>query len=142
MINPWMVPLAVSSANVIALRTMLLWPVDGRPTAWQRRESVRMVGEKVDAVREAQLQAISLAWRMCFAPWSMWTPGSGGSLHRSMHRATDAMVAPFSRRAGANAKRLRARAVAPVLQAMAAPAAALAGAPAARGATGRHRRAK
>jgi hypothetical protein len=136
-----MVPLAMSSANVIALRTMMLWPVDGRPTAWQRRESARMVGEKVDAVREAQMQAMSLAWRMCFAPWSMWTPGSGGSLQRSMHQATDAMVRPFSRRASANAKRLRARAVAPVLQAAVAPALALAAVPAARGASRRRRRA-
>jgi hypothetical protein len=142
LINPWMVPLAMSSANVIALRTMMLWPVDGRPDAWQRRESVRMVGEKLEAMRESQAQAMSLAWRMWFAPWSVWTPGDRGSVQRSVNRATASVVAPFSRRANANARRLQARAMAPVLEAMTAPARAMAEAAAAGAAGGRRRRAR
>ncbi len=140
MTHPWMMPLAMSSATVIGLRTWLLWPVAGRPTDWQRQEASRMVGEKVEAVREAQAEALSLAWRLWFAPWTVWGPLSGRSLTSSMNAATDAMVKPFSRRASGNAARLQAHAMRTAVQAIptmaALPALALA-APAKRRATSR-----
>lgn len=118
MTHPWMMPFAMSSATVIGLRTWLLWPIDGRPTDWQRREASRMVGEKVEAVREAQGEALSLAWRLWFAPWTVWGPLSGRSLPASVHAATDAMVKPFSRRASGNAARLQAHAMRTAAQAI------------------------
>ena len=51
MTNPWMFPLAMSSATVIGLRSWLLWPADGRHTDWQRREAARMVGVQLEAGR-------------------------------------------------------------------------------------------
>lgn len=111
MINPWLIPLATSSASVIAMRTWMLVPVGGRPTAWQRREATRMVSEKVEAAREAQAEALFLAWRMAFAPWTVWGPLAGRSLHEAMAEATESMVEPFGRRASTNARRLRARIV-------------------------------
>jgi hypothetical protein len=142
MTNPWLTPLMMSSANVIAMRTWMLWPAGGRLDDWQRRESKRMVDEKVAAVREAQLQAMSLAWQMCFAPWALWMPGSGQSPQQAMHAATDALVRPFSRRANANAARLGTRAARSAIEAWTAPAAAVmaaAGGPAARPARRRGR---
>ncbi len=109
--DPWMMPLSMSSATVIGLRAWLLWPADGRHTDWQRREAARMVGEKLEAIRESQLEALSLAWRAWFMPWTLWHPLSGRAPTSSMAAATGAMVAPFSRRAAANARRLQARAV-------------------------------
>ena len=111
MLDPWMMPLAMSSATVIGLRGWLLWPVDGRHTDWQRREAARMVGEKFEAIRESQAEALSLAWRAWFMPWTLWSPLTGRMPSSSMAAATSAMVAPFSRRAAANATRLQARAV-------------------------------
>ena len=64
MLNPWAAPLMMSSANVIAMRTWLMSPAGGRSSDWQRREAQRMVGEKLDAVRESQAEAMSLAMRM------------------------------------------------------------------------------
>ena len=117
MINPWMIPLTISSATVIGLRTWLLWPLEGRHTDWQKREAARMVGEKVDAIRESQTEALALAWRMTFVPWTVWGPLAGRSLSSSMAAATDAMVAPFSRRAAGNATRLQAHAIRTAVQA-------------------------
>ncbi|MCA3177716.1 MAG: hypothetical protein O9345_17845 [Burkholderiaceae bacterium] len=118
MIRPWMMPLAMSSVTVIGLRTWLLWPIDGRPTDWQRREAARMVGEKVEAVREVQAEALSFAWRLWFAPWTVWGPLSRRSLPASVHAATDAMVKPFSRRASGNVARLQAHAMRTAAQAI------------------------
>jgi hypothetical protein len=137
MTHPWMIPLAMSSATVIGLRSWLLWPVDGRPTDWQRQEAARMVGEKVEAVRESQTEALSLAWRLWFAPWTVWGPLSGRSLSSSMNAATDAMVKPFSRRAAGNAARLQAHAVRTAAQAIPTMAALTLAAPAKRRATSR-----
>ena len=120
MLNPWLVPLTMTSASVIAMRAWMMVPVSGRPTAWQRREAVRMVSEKLDAAREAQAEAIALAWRLTFAPWSVWGPLAGRSLHEAVAAATESVVAPFDRRATTNARRLRARAGVPMLAAMAA----------------------
>jgi hypothetical protein len=119
--NPWLAPLMMSSASVIAMRTWMLWPVDGRSTAWQRREAGRMVGEKLEAVREAQVEALALAWQAWFAPWSVWGPMAGRGLPQAMASATETMVRPFGRRAAANAKRLGTRAVATTLPAVAWP---------------------
>ncbi|RPH42644.1 MAG: hypothetical protein EHM87_16220 [Burkholderiales bacterium] len=127
MLNPWMVPLTMTSANVIALRTWMMVPLEGRQTDWQRREAARMVDEKVEAVREAQAEALALAWKMCFTPWAVWGPLAGRSLPQAMASATDSMVRPFNRRAVGNAKRLQARAMQPALAAWTAlPAFALA----------------
>jgi hypothetical protein len=134
--HPWMMPLAISSATVIGLRTWLLWPIDGRPTDWQRREAARMVGEKVEAVRESQAEALALAWRLWFTPWAVWGPLSGRSLSTSVHAATDAMVKPFSRRAAGNATRLQAHAVRTAAQAIPTMTALALAAPAKRGAAG------
>lgn len=114
MLNPWTVPLMMSSANVIAMRTWLMIPAGGRSSGWQRREAQRMVGEKVDAVRESQAEVMSLAMRMWFTPWAVWGPMAGPDMHRAMAAATDPIVAPFSRRADANVRRLQARAMGPL----------------------------
>ena len=123
MTNPWMFPLAMSSATVIGLRSWLLWPADGRHTDWQRREAARMVGEKLEAVRESQAGAMALAWRLWFMPWTVWGPLSGRGLSSAMASATGALVEPFSRRAAGNATRLQARAVREAVQALPAMAA-------------------
>jgi hypothetical protein len=136
-----MIPLAMSSATVIGLRTWLLWPVEGRHSDWQKREAARMVGEKVEAVREAQAEALALAWRMWFVPWTVWGPLAGRSLSSSMNAATGAMVRPFSRRAAGNASRLQAHAMRTAAQALPAMAALPALLPAA-AATPAKRRAK
>ena len=115
MLNPWAAPLMMSSASVIAMRTWLMIPAGGRSSDWQRREAQRMVGEKLDAVRESQAEAMSLAIRMWFTPWSVWGPMAGPDVHRAMAVATDPIVAPFARRADANVRRLQARAMAPLL---------------------------
>ena len=104
-----MAPLAISSASVIAMRTLLLWPATGRHTAWQRREGARMVAEKVDAVRESQTEALALAWRLCWMPWTVYGPLAGRSLHEAGVAAAESIAAPFSRRAAGNARRLQAR---------------------------------
>jgi hypothetical protein len=72
---------------------------------------VRRVGEKLEAIREAQLEALSTVWRASFMPSTVWGPLAGRSLPASMAAATEAVVAPFSRRAAGNATRLRARAL-------------------------------
>lgn len=124
--NPWALPLAWTSANVIWLRTMMLWPVGGRHDDWQRRESVRMVAEKVEAVREAQLAAIAMIGRAMTMPWALaglFAPGGAQRAHRAHRAAGAAIAAPFSRRAAANARRLQARATRQALEAaMAVPA--------------------
>ncbi|MEI7445601.1 MAG: hypothetical protein WCK28_11975 [Burkholderiales bacterium] len=109
MFNPWLIPLAGASASVIAMRTWMMVPVGGRHTAWQRREAARMVNEKVEAAREAQAEAWLLAWRLAFAPWTVWGPLAGRTLHEAMAAATESMVEPFGRRASTNVRRLRAR---------------------------------
>ena len=123
MFNPWFGPLLMASASTIALRSWLMTPVDGRYSAWQRREGARMVAEKVAAMQEAQLHALGLAWRMWFAPWTLFLPGDVPGTRRAMHRAGEEIARPFGRRAAANARRLAARAsdpataIAPVLAA-------------------------
>ena len=107
--NPWQAPMMIASAQTIALRTMLMWPAGGRHDAWQRREAVRMVSEKADAVREAQLEALTLAWRMVWMPWTVWTPG-GSALSAATHAAAP-LVTPFSKRARGNARRLTSKAL-------------------------------
>ena len=111
MYAPWMLPLATASASVIALRTWMLWPTGGRPTAWQRRESVRMVAEKSEALAEAQAEALAAAWRFWLAPWSVWGPLAGRTLPQAAAASAASVARPFGRRASANAKRLGARAV-------------------------------
>ena len=115
MLNPWAVPLMMSSANVIAMRTWMMIPAGGPSSDWQRREAQRMVGEKVDAVRASQAEAVSLAMRMGFTPWAVWGPMTGPDLHRAAAAATDPIVAPSTRRADAHVRRLQARAMAPLL---------------------------
>lgn len=110
MLNPWLLPLATSSASVIAMRTWMMVPYTGQPTAWQRREAARMVSEKLEALREAQVEAMQLAWRLAFAPWTVWGPLAGRTLHEAMTAAAESMVEPFGRRASTNVRRLRARA--------------------------------
>ena len=124
-LNPWAVPLMMSSASVIAMRTWMLIPAGGQPSAWQRREAERMVDEKVDAVRESQAEAVAIAMRVWFNPWAVWGPMNGDGVHGLVAEATESMVAPFARRADANMKRLAARAAEPLMGA-AGPVAALA----------------
>lgn len=128
--NPWAVPLMMSSASVIAMRTWMLIPAGGQPSAWQRREAARMVGEKVDAVRESQAEAMAIAMRVWFNPWAVWGPMATDGVHGVVAEAAESMVAPFARRADANMKRLAARAAEP-MRAVSWPVAALAAAPAA-----------
>ena len=137
--NPWALPLALTSANVIWLRTMMLWPVGGRHDGWQRRESVRMVAEKVEAVREAQLAAIAMIGQAMTMPWALvglFAPGGAQRVRRAHRAAGAAIAAPFSRRAAANARRLQARAMRQGIEAATAVptvvATALVGAPAKR----------
>lgn len=113
MFNPWLGPLMLASASTIALRSKLMTPVDGRFSAWQRREGARMVAEKVAAVQEAQLAALALAWRMWFAPWTLFMPGDARGARRAMDRAGERIARPFGRRAAANAQRLAQRAADP-----------------------------
>ena len=114
-LNPWAVPLMMSSASVIAMRTWMQIPAGGQPTAWQRREAARMVDEKVDAVRESQAEAVAIAMRVWFNPWAVWGPINGDGVHGLVAEATESMVAPFARRADANMKRLAARAAEPMI---------------------------
>ncbi|HYF58365.1 MAG TPA: hypothetical protein VEA81_05370 [Burkholderiaceae bacterium] len=118
MVPPWFAPLALASAGTIALRTMLMVPAGGRFTDWQRREAARMVDEKLAAVREAQLEAISVAWRMAFAPWTVWATIATDGPSVAMAAAAESMVEPFGRRASGNLRRLSARAMGAELAAM------------------------
>jgi hypothetical protein len=109
MFHPWLGPLMFASASTIALRTLLLTPVDGRFTPWQVNESQRMIHEKFAALHEAQVEAASVAWRLWLASWN------GPAATRRSARAGAATVAqPFVRRARANARRLGGKAGKPL----------------------------
>jgi hypothetical protein len=112
MINPLIAPLLMTSATTIALRTMMMWPVEGRHSSWQRKEAGRMVSEKLAAIQESQLEAMTLAWRATWMPWTVWTPGGYDS--RAVEQATGKLLEPFSGRAASNARRLTARAMRPL----------------------------
>jgi hypothetical protein len=123
MLNPWFAPLMLSSASTIALRTLMMVPEGGRFSPWQQREALRMVDEKMAAVRESHALAVELAVQAWTTPWLFWGPLGEAPLRR-MGEGTAAVVGPFSRRAESNARRLGARAARPMLAAVPALAAA------------------
>jgi len=94
--------LGASSASTIALRTMLMFPENGRLDAWQRQESIDMVAEKLLAMHESHRVAIEMAWRLWLTPWSA---------PKSPHRALSQLMKPYSRRTSANTRRLTRKAV-------------------------------
>lgn len=124
MLNPWFTPLMLSSASTIALRTMMMVPEGGRFSPWQQREALRMVDEKMAAVRESHALAVALALRAWTTPWLLWGPMGEAPLRRMMGEGTATVVEPFGRRAASNARRLGARAARPMPAAVPAIAAA------------------
>lgn len=113
MFNPLYGPMMWASASTIAMRMWLMVPAGGRSSPWQRREASRMVTEKVAAVQESQARAAAMMWRMWFSPWTLWTDAASPRSRRAAERAAVQLTAPFARRAAANARRLRTRAIDP-----------------------------
>ena len=99
--SPWwraavqMQQIAWQAPWVIWSRSLMLADPRRAASTRGRRESARMVSEKHDAALQAWA-AMSRAW---------WAPGRASPPQRAA-RATQAGLAPVSRRVGANLKRL------------------------------------
>lgn len=114
--------IAMAAPQVIAMRLTRMTLAGRNPSKRDRAEMTRMGAEKLAAMMEsqaavqaeivrAQMQWASSAWQAMWMPWlGAATPrATRKNAQRSAERLVAVALAPYSRRAVANAKRLAGR---------------------------------